>query len=89
MANALFMTILLGVAASRAALLPTDSTDRIDWLKYYKEHGYDIGRDCQRIHFVSNPISPSLKWSVDSRYLTGPPCPPPAIPFPGAMENGR
>jgi hypothetical protein len=88
MANAVFVTILLGVAASRAALLPTGSPDQIDWVKYYKEHGYGIGRDWQRGQFVPIYASPSLKWSVNSRCLIGPACPPPALPFP-SMENGR
>jgi hypothetical protein len=64
--------------------------DNIDWVAYYKNHGYQIncgygGNGCgQRINSAPVFVSPTMMWAVPNSPLGGPPggyCP----PMPGGM----
>ena len=67
--------------------------DHIDWVAYYKNHGYQInagcggpGGGCQRIQFAPVFVSPTMQWAVPNSCLNGPPSAPPYPPmaaFPG------
>lgn len=74
--------------------------DRIDWVSYYKNHGYQINAGCgagggpcggsQRIQFAPVFVSPQMSWAVPNSCLSGPPQGPPCPPggcFPG-MAGG-
>jgi hypothetical protein len=71
-----------------------DLLDNIDWVAYYKNHGYQInssscgygGGPCggsQRIQFAPVIVSPTMGWAVPNSYLnpppSSPPCPNPAM----------
>ena len=68
--------------------------DHIDWVSYYKNHGYQInascggpGGGCNRIQFAPVFVSPTMQWAVPNSCLNGPPSAPPYPPmaaFPGA-----
>jgi len=71
--------------------------DHIDWVSYYKNHGYQINTGCcgmgggsQRIQFAPVFVSPSMQWAVPNSCLNGPPCGPPGMPpgMMGAMAGG-
>jgi len=53
--------------------------DNIDWVAYYKNHGYQInGGACGpygggRINYAPVFVSPSLQWAVPNSCLNGPP----------------
>jgi len=53
--------------------------DHIDWVAYYKNHGYQINSacggpgGCQRIQFAPVFVSPQMQWAVPSGNLQGPP----------------
>ena len=55
--------------------------DHIDWVAYYKNHGYQInaacgggmGGGCQRIQFAPVFVSPQMQWAVPNGCLQGPP----------------
>jgi hypothetical protein len=56
------------------------SLDHIDWVAYYKNHGYQInagcggpGGGCQRIQFAPVFVSPTMQWAVPNGCLNGPP----------------
>jgi hypothetical protein len=61
--------------------------DNIDWVAYYKNHGYQINSGyghpgCgQRINYAPVFVSPSMQWAVPGSAIGGPPgaggyCPP-------------
>jgi len=63
--------------------------DRIDWVAYYKNHGYQINAGyggggggcgpcggCQRVQFAPVFVSPTMNWAVPNSCLNGPPCGP-------------
>lgn len=55
--------------------------DHIDWVAYYKNHGYLINNGCgpygcQHIQFAPVFVSPAMQWAVPSSCLNGPPCGP-------------
>ena len=62
--------------------------DNIDWVAYYKNHGYQIncgpgaGGCGQRINFAPVFVSPTMQWAVPNSNISGPPvlgagyCPP-------------
>jgi hypothetical protein len=60
--------------------------DNIDWVAYYKNHGYQI--NCAggpygsgRINYAPVFVSPTLQWAVPNQCLSGPPaCPPSCAP---------
>jgi hypothetical protein len=71
--------------------------DHIDWVAYYKNHGYQINNNgcygagancggCQRIQFAPVFVSPTMNWAVPNSCLNGPPCGPP-YPPPGVMAG--
>jgi hypothetical protein len=57
--------------------------DHIDWVAYYKNHGYQINAGCggpmgpgcgpQRIQFAPVFVSPQMQWAVPNSCLNGPP----------------
>jgi len=68
--------------------------DHMDWVAYYKNHGYQIncqccgpnGGCCNRVQFAPVFVSPTMQWAVPNGCLNGPPCGPPFPPmgaFPG------
>ncbi len=74
--------------------------DHIDWVAYYKNHGYQINAGCggyggpcggsQRIQFAPVFVSPTMQWAVPNTCLSGAPAGPPCAPmgaFPG-MAGG-
>jgi hypothetical protein len=68
--------------------------DHIDWVAYYKNHGYQINAacgggmgcgpcgGCQRIQFAPVFVSPTMQWAVPNGCLNGPPSGPPCGPGP-------
>jgi hypothetical protein len=72
--------------------------DRIDWVAYYKNHGYQINTGCgygggggpcggsSRVQFAPVFVSPQMQWAVPSTQLTGAPCGP-SFPPPQAFPN--
>jgi hypothetical protein len=64
--------------------------DHIDWVAYYKNHGYQINAGCggpggcsQRINYAPVFVSPSMQWAIPNSCISGPPamggggyCPP-------------
>jgi hypothetical protein len=72
--------------------------DHIDWVAYYKNHGYQINAGCggygggpcggcQRIQFAPVFVSPTMQWAVPNSALIGPPTMPPGPP-PGMWGGG-
>jgi hypothetical protein len=58
--------------------------DHIDWVAYYKNHGYQISPQagcgpsgCKRIQFAPVFVSPQMQWAIPSSCLNGPPASPP------------
>jgi hypothetical protein len=54
--------------------------DHIDWVAYYKNHGYQInagcggpGGACGRINYAPVFVSPGMQWAVPNGCLNGPP----------------
>ncbi len=52
--------------------------DHIDWVAYYKNHGYQIngggGPGCsQRINYAPVFVSPSMQWAIPNSCIQGPP----------------
>ena len=56
--------------------------DHIDWVAYYKNHGYQINAacngcgpcgGCQRIQFAPVFVSPTMQWAVPNSCMSGPP----------------
>jgi hypothetical protein len=67
--------------------------DHIDWVAYYKNHGYQINAacggggcgpcgGCQRIQFAPVFVSPTMQWAVPNSCLNGPPAGGPTAPLP-------
>jgi hypothetical protein len=54
--------------------------DSIDWVAYYKNHGYAInggcggggGYGCGRINYAPVFVNPSLQWAVPNQCMGGP-----------------
>jgi len=65
------------------------AVDHIDWVAYYKNHGYQINTGCggpgccQRINYAPVFVSPTMQWAVPNTCLSGPPCGPGYGPMPG------
>ena len=53
--------------------------DHIDWVAYYKNHGYQINGgcgpngSCGRINYAPVFVSPTMQWAVPNGCLNGPP----------------
>ena len=70
--------------------------DHIDWVAYYKNHGYQIntcyGGGCgpnggsNRIQFAPVFVSPQMNWAVPNTMLSGAPCGP-GMPPPQMFPN--
>jgi hypothetical protein len=63
--------------------------DNIDWVAYYKNHGYQINAGCygpggmcgpQRIQYAPVFVSPTMQWAVPNSAVSGPPAHPPVPP---------
>ena len=62
--------------------------DHIDWVAYYKNHGYQINAGCvgpcgpNRINYAPVFVNPGMQWAVPNGCMNGPPvapagyCPP-------------
>lgn len=57
------------------------SLDNIDWVAYYKNHGYQInngmgGPGCggpnQRVQFAPVVVSPTMQWAIPNQAIGGP-----------------
>jgi hypothetical protein len=73
--------------------------DHIDWVAYYKNHGYQInagcggpGGCCGRINYAPVFVSPGMQWASPNNCMSGPPvgpgcagpgCGPGGMPGPG------
>jgi hypothetical protein len=65
--------------------------DHIDWVAYYKNHGYQINAGCgmgpccgpQRIQFAPVFVSPQMQWAVPNSCMSGPPMGQPGCAMPG------
>jgi hypothetical protein len=56
-----------------------EGIDRIDWVAYYKNQGYNVPAgcpNCQRVPFAPVFVSPSMQWSLGNT------APPPFITAP-------
>src|SRR5262245_53991273 len=72
--------------------------DHIDWVAYYKNHGYAIncgpcgpGGPCGRINYAPVFVSPTLQWAVPAGCAAGPPVGPPygmGMPMAGMPPMG-
>jgi hypothetical protein len=55
--------------------------DHIDWVAYYKNHGYQINGNCggngccSRINYAPVFVSPTMQWAVPNSCIGGPPAP--------------
>jgi hypothetical protein len=53
--------------------------DHIDWVAYYKNHGYQINANCGgpngcgRINYAPVFVSPTMQWAVPNSSMQGPP----------------
>ncbi len=56
-----------------------NALDNVDWVAYYKNHGYQINGGCcgpyggGRINYAPVFVSPTLQWAVPNSCLNGPP----------------
>jgi hypothetical protein len=64
--------------------------DRIDWVAYYKNHGYQIngcgpygGGNCGRVNYAPVFVSPVMQWAIPAGSTGGPPVGPGPGPMPG------
>jgi hypothetical protein len=77
--------------------------DAIDWVAYYKNHGYQInggghcgapgggGACCARVNYAPVFVTPTLQWAVPAGAAGGPPVGPPyahGMPHHGMPPNG-
>jgi hypothetical protein len=66
--------------------------DRIDWVAYYKNHGYAINAGpcgtggCGRINYAPVFVSPTMQWAIPAGATGGPPVGPGG--FGGPMMGG-
>jgi hypothetical protein len=67
--------------------------DHIDWVAYYKNHGYQInagcggmggpGGCCGRINYAPVFVSPAMQWAMPAGCMNGPPTGPACGPMGG------
>jgi hypothetical protein len=69
--------------------------DHIDWVAYYKNHGYQINGGCcgpcgsgGRINYAPVFVSPTLQWAVPNSCLNGPPAGPYGMNCPPGGPGG-
>ena len=61
--------------------------DHIDWVAYYKNHGYQINGGCGancRINYAPVFVSPTMQWAVPNSCMSGPPTGAACFPMGGA-----
>jgi hypothetical protein len=50
--------------------------DHMDWVAYYKNHGYQINAGCGpcggRINYAPVFVSPTMQWAIPNGCMTGP-----------------
>jgi hypothetical protein len=69
------------------------SLDHIDWVAYYKNHGYQInggccgGGCCNRINYAPVFVSPMMQWAMPTSCFGGPPQGGPAAGFQGGYPQ--
>ena len=71
--------------------------DHIDWVSYYKNHGYQINTSggygqcggSQRVQFAPVFVSPTMQWAVPNSCLNGPPTAPAAPPMAAFYGYGQ
>jgi len=57
-----------------------ESLDHIDWVAYYKNHGYQINCGCggcgccNRINYAPVFVSPTMQWAMPTSCFGGPGC---------------
>jgi hypothetical protein len=71
--------------------------DHIDWVAYYKNHGYQInagcgygggaGGCCGRINYAPVFVSPAMQWAMPAGCMNGPPTGPACGPMGGMMPG--
>jgi len=69
--------------------------DHIDWVAYYKNHGYQINcgcggpcaSGCGRVNYAPVIVTPGMTWAVPNGSLNGPPVAPAGF-CPGACPAG-
>lgn len=62
--------------------------DNIDWVAYYKNHGYQINSGCMpgapgapcRVNYAPVFVSPTMQWAVPNSATMGPPVGMPMMP---------
>jgi hypothetical protein len=65
----------------------------IDWVAYYKNHGYQINAGCvgpcgpNRINYAPVYVNPSMQWAVPNGCMSGPPVAPAGYTPPGPGGN--
>jgi hypothetical protein len=55
--------------------------DHLDWVAYYKNHGYQINSGCMgpggggncRVNYAPVVVTPGMQWAVPSGCMNGPP----------------
>ena len=63
--------------------------DYIDWVAYYKNHGYQINAGCgpggcgQRINYAPVFVSPTMQWAIPNGCMPGPATGPAGYGMPG------
>ena len=67
--------------------------DHIDWVAYYKNHGYQINAGCGgpggacgapcRVNYAPVFVSPTMQWAVPTTAMGGPPMGGPCGPMAG------
>ena len=68
--------------------------DHIDWVAYYKNHGYQINAGCGggaggacgapcRVNYAPVFVSPTMQWAVPTTAMGGPPMGAPCGPMAG------
>ena len=71
--------------------------DHIDWVAYYKNHGYQINAGCGgaggcgRVNYAPVVVTPGIQWAVPHQSLQGPPVGPGfggPMPGPGFCPPG-
>ena len=75
----------------------TRALDHIDWVAYYKNHGYQINGGCGgqygcgRVNYAPVFVSPNMQWAMPNSAANGPPAMPMYAPtggFPGGGYPG-
>ena len=68
--------------------------DHIDWVAYYKNHGYAINGGCGpngggRVNYAPVVVTPGIQWAVPHNSMMGPPAGCGPMPMPGFGGYGN